>query len=135
MKNEFIQYGKYILYLIICVAIIYLVSILLEKLMLLFLEKINDKRTYNTEKLLKKLLKSKGREYKFLRDPKTGQTYFSLSYWVWQKNKFNVLTDLSPKNSILKGTDCQVYQTGSYCVENKRGKSRRYKREFRVYFV
>ncbi|WP_167630286.1 hypothetical protein [Listeria valentina] len=135
MEQEWIQFGKYILYFVACLAFIYAIMKLLEKMILVLLRKINDKRTYNPEKLLKRLLKPKRNQHTFVHDRNTGEKYYFLSYWVWQENKFSVLTGLFPKGSIVKGTDSQVTGTGGYHTKNEKGKNRRYKREFRVYYV
>ncbi|MGJ8730460.1 hypothetical protein ACRW9N_08320 [Listeria aquatica] len=135
MEQEWIQLGKYIIYIFIIIALLYLVIKLSEKMMLFLFRKINDKKTYSTEKLLKKLLKPKRNQHISRQDSNTGEKYYFLSYWVWQENKFSVLAGLFPKGSIVKGTDSQVTGTGGYPTKNKKGKNRRYKREFRVYYV
>lgn len=130
-----------ILFIVIFIAIILvvkLVPIIVEKVFLSILGRIDDSMQYDEDKLLKKVLKYKeGRKRTTVgwkRDSGTGEVYYLMDFWVWQENKISKLSKVLKKDTGIKGTNTMTIRISESKKKNKKGNNCRYRMEFRVYF-
>ncbi|MEI5993974.1 hypothetical protein A5880_001532 [Enterococcus sp. 4G2_DIV0659] len=123
---------------IVVLALLILLVLGIEKLLLFILSKIDDNKNYDEDRLLKQVLKLKGKKKKqkhyWQRDKNTGELYYCTDHWCWQYNKVNVLSGMFKRDKKIDYTDNIVVRVAETDKLNKKNKIRRYRKEFRVYF-
>lgn len=112
------------------IILIFIILLLIHKKFLKILENRDFKKTYSPEKLSKNL---RQRE-----DDKTGNVYYGMYFWCWQKNKLNILYNLFPIGEYFLDkfivTDVRQYSTVTAKFWSPGKRTSLYKQEFRVYY-